>query len=335
MPDVLGQHEVEALLSAMNPTEGSSRPDLGPGQRSEGGQVAIYDFKRPERVGKDQIRALQTLHDSFARNLGSAISGLLRTIAEVKLISVDQVTYSEFIFSLENPTCFNLIKATPLDGHIILDINPSIIFPIIDRLLGGGQGRITAPHRALTEIELRLVSRLTSLALEALKTAWATILPLELEIVQVESNAQLVQIVPPTEVVVLLSFEITIGDTRGMMNLCIPFNALEPVVGKLSSNTWFSYTRRDVSKENADHLAERLTGSRVEMIVYLAETHLTASELANLQIGDIITTDKDVKSPLLVSLAGAPKFRALAGACKGRKAVRIDEPAQANTRINQ
>jgi len=335
MPDVLGQHEVEALLSALNPEAGPSGSESKKDQRVENDEIAIYDFKRPERVGKDQIRALQTLHDSFARNLGSAISALLRTIAEVKLISVDQVTYSEFIFSLENPTCFNLIKASPLDGHIILDINPSIIFPIIDRLLGGGEGRTAAPHRALTEIELRLVGRLTSLALDALRTAWSTILSLDLEIVQVESNAQLVQIVPPTEVVVLLSFEITIGDVRGMMNLCIPFNALEPVVGKLSSNTWFSYTRREVSKENTDHLAQRIKGSMVEMVVHLAETDLTAAELANLQVGDIITTDKDAKSGLLVCLEGAPKFRAHAGACKGHKAIRIEETAPANARINQ
>jgi flagellar motor switch protein FliM len=335
MPDVLGQHEVEALLSALNPTTTPSGFETKRDWSLDGGQMAIYDFKRPERVGKDQIRALQTLHDSFARNLGSAISGMLRTIAEVKLISVDQVTYSEFIFSLENPTCFNLIKAAPLDGHIILDINPSIIFPILDRLLGGGQGRVSAPHRALTEIELRLVGRLTSLAMATLRTAWATILALDLQIVQVESNAQLVQIVPPTEVVVLLSFEITIGDARGMMNLCIPFNALEPVVGKLSSNTWFSYTRREVSKENTDFLSQRLQGSMVELVVYLAETDLTASELANLQIGDIITTPKDANTPLLVSVAGAPKFHAHAGACKGHKAIRIGEFVPPTARINQ
>ena len=120
-----------------------------------------YDFKRPERVGKEQMRALQTLHEGFGRNFGAALSGLLRSIVEVKLTSVDQLTYSEFVFSLENPTCFNLLKAEPLEGNLILDINPSILYPIIDRLLGGGRETGPLARRPLTEIELRLVSRIT------------------------------------------------------------------------------------------------------------------------------------------------------------------------------
>ena len=120
-------------------------------------KVTPYDFKRPERVGKEQMRALQSLHEGFGRNFGAALSALLRTIVEVKLTSVDQLTYSEFVFSLENPTCFNLLRAEPLEGNLILDINPSILYPIIDRLLGGGKEAGPLARRPLTEIELRLV----------------------------------------------------------------------------------------------------------------------------------------------------------------------------------
>ena len=162
--DVLSQAEVESLLTAM---EGgpkklpdlpeSSLPDLAPLARPRE-KVTPYDFKRPERVGKEQMRALQTLHEGFGRNFGAALSGLLRSIVEVKLTSVDQLTYSEFVFSLENPTCFNLLRAEPLEGNLILDINPSILYPIIDRLLGGGRDPGPIARRPLTEIELRLVS---------------------------------------------------------------------------------------------------------------------------------------------------------------------------------
>src|SRR5690606_38836203 len=148
-------------------------------------------------------------------------------------------------FSLENPTCFNLLYSKGLDGNIILDLNPSIIFPIVDRLLGGGkENRLSFPSRALTEIELRLVSRITGLATRGLENAWKNLCDLELSILQVESNPQLVQIVPPNEVIVLISFEITMGDMRGIMNLCIPFNTIEPLAGKLSSDTWSAYTKR-------------------------------------------------------------------------------------------
>src|SRR5207237_6699260 len=155
------------------------------------------DFKRPERVGKEQMRALQTLHEGFGRNFGAALSGLLRAIVEMKLTSVDQLTYSEFVFSLENPTCFNLLRADPLEGNLILDINPSILYPIIDRLLGGGRDPAPIARRPLTEIELRLVSRITNLFLEQLRQAWENVLELKLSCERDESDPQLVHVAAP------------------------------------------------------------------------------------------------------------------------------------------
>jgi flagellar motor switch protein FliM len=188
MSDVLSQAEVENLLSAIDGA------DEVRGTRSEEvfrprDKVTIYDFKRPERVGKEQMRSLQTMHEGFGRNFGAALSALLRTMVEVKLTSVDQLTYSEFVFSLENPTCFNLITASPLEGQLILDINPSILFPVIDRLLGGSTHSAPPARRPLTEIELRLVSRITNLFLKEMQHAWENVLLLELSVDRVESNA--------------------------------------------------------------------------------------------------------------------------------------------------
>jgi flagellar motor switch protein FliM len=224
--DVLSQAEVESLLSAMDSRESDVIADAATSRIRHREKVSPYDFKRPERVGKEQMRSLQTMHEAFGRNFGASLSALLRTIVEMKLTSVDQLTYSEFVFSLENPTCFNLINATPLEGQLILDINLSLLFPIIDRLLGGGSDPGTVVRRPLTEIELRLVSRITDLFCKEMKHAWENVLDLNLSIDRVESNPQLVQIVPPNEVVVLISFELSIGDSRGMMNFCIPFNAI-------------------------------------------------------------------------------------------------------------
>src|SRR4051794_27973424 len=205
--EVLSQAEVESLLSAMEshtartatappagaaPSVAAARPPMRPRDK-----VTPYDFKRPERVGKEQMRALQSMHEGFGRNFGAALSALLRSIVEVKLTSVDQLTYGEFVFSLENPTCFNLLRAEPLEGNLILDINPSILYPIMDRLLGGGKDAGPVSRRPLTEIELRLVGRITSLFLHELKHAWDGLLPLKLSVERVESNPQLVQIVPP------------------------------------------------------------------------------------------------------------------------------------------
>lgn len=337
--DVLSQEEVESLLNAMSagtepaPPQAKA-PAAGPaarrapeprGPQKPREKITPYDFKRPERVGKEQMRALQTLHEGFGRNFGAAMSALLRTIVEVKLTSVDQLTYGEFVFSLENPTCFNLLRAAPLEGNLILDINPSILYPIIDRLLGGGREASPLARRPMTEIELRLVSRITGLFLDELKRAWENVLKLDLVVDRVESNPQLVQIVPPNEVVVLISFELAIRDIRGMVNLCIPYNSIERIGGKLSSNSWITYGRREISPEGVAQIGSNLRSSVVALNVRLAQTHITTGELIGLRVGDIITTEKDMRSPLIVSVEGVPKFRAHPGAFKGRKAVRIDE----------
>jgi len=334
--DVLSQSEVENLLSAMAAGGAEAAAAAVPEKRTGAeppaattrvrDKITPYDFKRPERVGKEQMRALQTLHEGFGRNFGAALSGLLRSIVEVRLTSVDQLTYSEFVFSLENPTCFNLLRAEPLEGNLILDINPSIVYPIIDRLLGGGREGGPLARRPLTEIELRLVKRITDLFLAEMAHAWENVLKLDLEVLQVESNPQLVQIVPPNEVVVLISFELTVGDVRGMMNLCIPYNAIERIGGQLTDNSWVSYGRREANPENVEKVGRALSTSQVELEVRLAQTTINTGELIGLRVGDIITTEKDSHSPLVVSVEGVPKFRAKPGALKGHKAILIEGP---------
>jgi flagellar motor switch protein FliM len=331
MPDeVLSQDEVESLLSAMDPSAAAATAPLArpvrpaPTATRSREKVTPYDFKRPERVGKEQMRALQSLHEGFGRNFGAALSALLRTIVEVKLTSVDQLTYSEFVFSLENPTCFNLLRAEPLEGNLILDINPSVLYPIIDRLLGGGKQAGPLSRRPLTEIELRLVSRITALFMIELRRAWENVLELDLSVERVESNPQLVQIVPPNEVVVLVSFELTLGDVRGMMNLCIPFNAIERFSNKLTSNSWVGYARGGATNRTIEAISDRLDRSKVEVVVTLAESSIRTADLIGLRVGDIITTDHDSNKSLKVAVEGVTKFLAKPGAYKGHKAIEVE-----------
>jgi len=320
--DVLSQAEVENLLNSLEGGAGAQAAAPATSTRSRE-KITAYDFKRPERVGKEQMRALQTMHEGFGRNFGAALSAMLRTIVEVKLTSVDQLTYSEFVFSLENPTCFNLLKAEPLEGHLILDLNPTILFPIIDRLLGGSTTSTPPARRPLTEIELRLVSRITNLFLNEMQHAWENVLKLDLSIDRVESNPQLVQIIPANEVVVLISFELTVGETRGMVNLCIPFNSIERISHKLTSNSWVSYSRKPPTPESIQLLSNRIADAPVEVVVDLAQTNITTADLLNLQVGDIIATEKDVHEPLVVSVEGREKFLAKPGQYKNRKAIEL------------
>lgn len=337
--EVLTQAEIESLLASVG--KGSSAPSPPPPPqaaqkppspatpppptRKSREKIIPYDFKRPERVGKEQMRSLQTLHEGFSRNFAASLSAMLRSMVEVKLTSVDQLTYSEFVFSLDNPTCFNLIKAEPLEGHIILDLNPTILYPMIDRLLGGGREPTPITRRPLSEIERRLVGRITSLFLDELQKAWENVLSLDLEVVRVESNPQLVQIVPPNEVVVLVSFELALGEIRGMANLCIPYNTIERISNKLSANSWASYGKRQTTPDAAERIGRVLRTSTVQMVVELARTQITTSDLIGLRVGDIITTKKDVHTPLIVKVEGIPKFLARPGVFKGHKAICIEE----------
>lgn len=350
--ETLKRDEVEELLASMDAGESKQSSDgSGPAgdtnteataeQSSEEGspgdsarqggnkpvagrqRVVAYDFKRPERVGKEQMRALQSLHEGFARNFGASASALLRTIVESKLISVDQLTYSEFVYSLEIPTCFNLLRPVPLEGNWILDLSPSILYPIIDRMLGGSSSSESTLKRPLSDIELRLTSRVTNTFLRELTDAWKNTIAIDFELQRVESNPQLVQIVPPNEVVVLVSIELTMGKSRGMVNLCIPFNTIERMGAKLTNNIWVGYASAKSDGATQKQIKELLGESKVELVVNLASSTIRAVDLLNLQVGDVVTTEKDVRTPMEIEIEGVGKFEGKPGAFKGKKAVEI------------
>lgn len=339
----LSQNQVESLLKAMETVEGGppkpqtptytsdTSPVVGTnsgqvqgGAVASGTRITAYDFKRPERVGKDQMRAMHSLHEALARNFGAAVSGMLRTMIEVKLLSVDQLTYSEFIFSLDNPSCFNVLTPNPLNGNWVLDIAPSLSYAIIDRMLGGDPNPSDTIRRPLTEIENRLIGRVVATFLRQLENAWENIVELDLDVDSVESNPQLVQIVPPNEVVILVGFEVLLGKNRGMLNLCIPFNTIENYNSKLSRNGWVGYGKGTPTEQTRGKITSSVDHAPVDIVVTLARSKIKTGDLLDLSVGDIITTEKEVNEPLELAVQDVPKYHAQPGAFKGKKAVRIE-----------
>jgi len=333
MPEVLDQAEVDALLAAVD--EGAvdvgASVAQGEARRTE---VQVYDFKRPERVSKEQLRALTAIHEQFARNMGAALSQFMRTIVEVKLASVEQLNYSEFILSLSNPTCFALMTAEPLEGNIVLEINPSIIFPLMDKLLGGGASEVLIPERALTDIELRLVSRIHARATENLEQVWRNVQEnIKFDVVSIESNPHLVQIVPPNDSVVLIGCELSMGNSSGIMNLCIPFRVIEPIMGGFSSQNWYSFGAAAAAPDVRELVARGIDGAVVEVTGCVAETVVDLTDILNLEPGDIISTDKTAASDLLIYVEGKPKFRGRPGVFRGKKAIQITRQAVPTERL--
>lgn len=296
-------------------------------------EVKDYDFKRPERVSKDQMRALQTVHESFARNFGAALSGFLRTIVEVKVATCEQMTYSEFISGLPNPTSFNLIESTGLEGQICLEISPLIIYPIIDRLLGGNTKDLFIPQRPMTGIENRLISNVTSRGLNALAEAWSSVRKLEFKITATESNPQLVQIVPPNEVVIVIGFELKMTSRAGTMNLCIPYNVIEPLMEELGNQSWFATTRNSRQPDVEKQISRTLNRAGLELEIVLAETTITLHDLLVMAPGDIISTERSASSPAVVAVEGEKKFLADVGQYKQSRAIRIQRATTEQDRV--
>jgi flagellar motor switch protein FliM len=331
MPDILDQTEVDALLAAVDSgnIEEDKRTDSRVFSRTKRGdssgsvEVRPYDFKRPERVSKDQMRALQTLHEGFARNFGASLSGFLRTIVEVKVATCEQMTYSEFISGLPNPTSFNLISADGLEGQMCLEISPLIIYPIIDRLLGGTSQDLFIPQRPMTIIETRLISNVTNRGLAALTEAWASIKEMKFTVAATESNPQLVQIVPPNEVVVVVGFELKMSNRAGTMNLCIPYNVIEPVIEHLSAQSWFSASRNQKSKQVEETIGRGLNRAPVTVTGMLATTTITLEDLMHMSPGDLIVTEKPAAQHVIVCVEDERKFLAQIGQYKGKRALKI------------
>jgi len=344
MAEVLDQSEVDALLEAVNGDDvvsiaGDGADDShifvrrGGQQRRGPIEVRPYDFKRPERVSKDQMRALETLHEGFGRNFGASLSGFLRTIVEVKVARIEQLTYGEFIHSLPNPTSFNLLTCSPLEGQMCLEISPLIIYPIIDRLMGGSNAELFIPQRPLTLIEQRLVSKITDRAMTALSEAWDGVHPVSFKLEQTESNPQFVQIVPPNEVVVVVGFELKMGGRAGTMSLCIPFNVIEPIIDKLASQSWLAYRKGKVDENLRDRLKVKLNRAAVNGSAVLAETTITVGDLLSMSPGDLIVTDKLSSRPVVFSVEGRKKFLANLGQFKGKRALKVTRAVTPKDRV--
>ncbi len=332
--DHVTQNQVENLLKSLEKTPPPAPAKAAPTSSAAAAPTTAaptnirttnYDFRRPERVGQEQMRAMQGLHEGLARGMGASVSSLLRSAVEVKLVSVDQLTYSEFVYSLDNPTCFNLLKVEPLEGHWVLEIAPTLAYAFIDRMLGGNAEEPEIFRRPLTDIEQRLIGRINRMTIEHLSRAWENVLALKIEVDRIESNPQIVQIVPPNEVVILVGLEITMGKVRGMINLCIPYNTIERHGTKLSRNTWVGYAAAKATEQTKAQIADRIDLAPVRVAVTLARSRIRTADLLALNAGDIITTEQDVAAPLEVSIQDIPKYYARPGAFKGKMAVRIEK----------
>ena len=323
MTEVLSQSEIDALLSAIS--QGKSLDNIDTKRvEVEHRKIKIYDFKRPDKFSKDQIRTLQMMHENFARVTTTSLSAQLRTLVGIHVASVDQLTYEEFIRSVSNPSTLAMVSMDPLKGSSILEIDPSITFTIIDRLFGGPGESPKNLNRELTDIELSVMEGIIVRILGNLREAWSQVIDLRPRLGSIETNPQFAQMVSPNDMVVLITLETKVADVEGMMNFCIPYITIEPILSKLSAQYWYASVKRGSTIENLKIIKEKLQNIFVETSAELGSMQLPLSDILNLQKGDVVKfTDTKITDPVIFKVGTRKKFLCCPGISGSRMAVQL------------
>lgn len=322
MPEeILSQHEIDALLSALTSGEMDAE-ELK--KEEEEKKVRVYDFKRALRFSKDQIRSIYRIHENYARLLTTFFSAQLRTYVNISVASVDQLPYEEFIRSIPNMTILNVYSLSPLEGRIILEVNPNIAYAMMDRQLGGqGSGDYSVDN--LTEIETLLISQLFEKSSPNLKEAWSSIVDIDPVLEEFEINPQFLQLVSPNETVVVVSLNTKIGEVSGMMNICIPHIVLEPIIPKLTAHYWMQTGAKERDPETYAKLTSLVQDVNVSATAILGRTVITLQQLLNLKPGDVITLDQSINEPLTLEVNNEPKMYVQVGRRNKKLAVQVLE----------
>ncbi|TDF98219.1 flagellar motor switch protein FliM [Paenibacillus piri] len=321
MVDVLSQNEIDALLAALSSGEMDAE-ELKKEDTQK--KVRAYDFKRAVRFSKDHIRSLTRIHENFARYLTTYFSAQLRTFVQINVVQVEQLPYDEFIRSIPKMTVLNIFEAEPLEGRMVLEVHPNVAFAMLDRLLGGA-GSSPTKINALTEIETIVMERIFSRAFESLQEAWKTVIDLSPRLEALETNPQFMQIVSPNETIALISLSTKIGDTTGMINLCIPHVVIEPIMPRLSVHHWFVSQKKTSAPEEVLALQSRLHKAKLPIIAELGESQISVREFLSLNTGDVIALNKPVEELLHIRIGERLKFIGNPGTSRGKLAVQITE----------
>lgn len=321
MNEVLSQDEIDQLLQAISTGESES-DDFKP--VSDTRRIKIYDFRRPDKFSKEQIRTVSNMHETFARLTTTSLSAQLRTLVHTHVASVDQLTYEEFIRSIPTPTTLAVVNMDPLKGNAVLEIAPEITFIMIDRLFGGSGDTGGKVNRDLTDIEQSVMEGIIVRILANMRESWTQVIDLRPRLQQIETNPQFAQIVPPSEMVILVTLEIKIGEEAGMMNICIPYLTIEPIVSKLSSQFWFSSVRRSSTTQYLGTLKEKLSDVEMELVAEVGSQKVPIRDVVNLHAGDVIRlANTRITDPLTLAVGSKKKFYCQPGVVGKKMAIQV------------
>ena len=322
MADILSQEEIDALLEVIDDECYDILEDAEDNLLLQR-QVTLYDFARPNRVSTEQLRAMSVVHGKMASLLAFETSSIMRSIVEVKLDSVNEMMYSDFLMSLPNPTSFNVFSVKPLEGRGIIEVNPSIAFPIIDRLLGG-KGKSFDATREFSDIELSLFETILCVVMSTLKEAWNPVIEIYPSVDSTESRPNVVQTLGQNEMVVKVTMEIIIGHSSGMINICYPVVSLEPVLPKLASRDLILNDVSSKKSRNAE-LQVLLGGAKVNIEANLGNAEMTLGDVLELKVDDVLRLTNPANDLVSVYVDGKSRFKGQIGLKRDRKSIQVTE----------
>jgi len=321
MSEILSQSEIDELLSALMTGESDTAAeatDGGPAMK-----VKEYDFRTANRFPKEQMRTFHVVFETYSQLLSNSLSSILRVSCECEILSIEECSYSEFNNSLPAPVVLAIMEAQPLHGSLLIQMSPEFAYMLITRLFGGGTtGENT---KQFTEIELALVERVLRQQCAVFDEAWDKVIPISMQIDRIETSAQFAQITAPNEPVAVVIVNITMGEESGLMSICIPHTAIEPVAQQLNTRMWFASGLRDDGRgeERLAALTSMLMHTPTPLSAVFEQTPATVQDIVNLQIGDVIKLDHPIDNPLTIKVQHIPKFRATVGTLGPRYAMQI------------
>lgn len=285
----------------------------------------LYNFRRPDKFSKDNLRALRDIHREFSKAISLVLSGYLRMRVEIEIVSVDQLTYEEFVRSMPSPISVGVFEFEPLSGQVLLGISFEVISCIVNRMLGG-VGNIENQTRELTDIEKALAKKVINIIIKSLEDSWNTIIPVTGKFISLDDNYQSIQVATAGEIVALLTFEVQIsGKHFGLFSLCFPYPVLETVLGHLSTQHIFQTKGLVASNDERLKMISKINTSNVDLRVQFGQCSITLDDFLQLSEGDIIKLDNKVQDDLIVKVNGEKKFFARPGTLKDKICVKITD----------
>ncbi|HHW47829.1 MAG TPA: flagellar motor switch protein FliM [Clostridiaceae bacterium] len=321
MGDILSQNEIDELLKALNAGELDVNKIHSSNQERK---ITTHNFRRPSKFAKDHLKTLNMIYDNYARLITNFLTGYLRTLVQVDVVTVETLAYNDFINSIANPAILAIVDFSPLSGSIIFEVAPHITYALIDRILGG-KGEQIEKIREFTEIEIAIIERIIIQVLNLMREPWKNVISIKPRLEKIETNAQFAQIISPNEMVALVTLSARIGEVEGMINICIPHMVVEPVIPKLSTKFWFSTVEKEVTQEAKQAIESRIQTTEVPVKALLGRTTITVSDFLELQPGDVLQLDTNINDNLEVMVGELTKFYAKPGVKKNRLAVKIVE----------